>query len=489
MTGPRLACIDVPALPLQLVLRDNPDWRPDPLVIVEKDDPLSPVLFANPPATAAHIRPGMRFNQAQMLTPRLRGAVVAEAQLAAEHEALLTLLLRYSPGVEPNPSDQGVFWLDASGLAPLYKDLRRWAAALREALEARSLTAAIVVGFERYRTLALAKNGTGVSVMANAEAEALLSARVPLARLGLSPTLTEQLGLLGVTTLGALATLPKDELGLRYGEEAKQMHARQSGGAALPLAPVTQREPVRRAMALEPPDDDRERLLFGLKSMLDELLRELHERCEGATALRLRWELDHAPALTTRLEAAAPTLDGVRLLDLVRLRMQELTFAAPVTCLELELESVQVHPEQLAFLVETPKRDLTALSRAIARLKATLGPSAVTRARLRDAHLPEASFAWEPTSELDLPSSTALPEAPLVRRLCPERPALPPPRLAGPTAHGRIERLHGPYRLAGGWWREATERDYHFVETHDGAILWLYHDRTSGRWFLHGLVD
>ncbi len=34
VTGPRIACVDVPALPLQLVLRSHPEWGDEPVVVV-----------------------------------------------------------------------------------------------------------------------------------------------------------------------------------------------------------------------------------------------------------------------------------------------------------------------------------------------------------------------------------------------------------------------------------------------------------------------
>lgn len=55
--------------------------------------------------------------------------------------------------------------------------------------------------------------------------------------------------------------------------------------------------------------------------------------------------------------------------------------------------------------------------------------------------------------------------------------------------YGAVQRAHGPYRTSGGWWRERIERDYFFLETDRGAVLWVFHDRRSRRWYLHGRVD
>ena len=43
----RVACIDLPALPLQLLLRRRPDWRRLPAAVVAEDNPQAPLLWVN----------------------------------------------------------------------------------------------------------------------------------------------------------------------------------------------------------------------------------------------------------------------------------------------------------------------------------------------------------------------------------------------------------------------------------------------------------
>ena len=49
--------------------------------------------------------------------------------------------------------------------------------------------------------------------------------------------------------------------------------------------------------------------------------------------------------------------------------------------------------------------------------------------------------------------------------------------------------MHGPFRVSGGWWVREVMRDYYFVETSRGTILWVYRDGARKRWFSHGEVD
>ena len=52
-----------------------------------------------------------------------------------------------------------------------------------------------------------------------------------------------------------------------------------------------------------------------------------------------------------------------------------------------------------------------------------------------------------------------------------------------------VIKVTGPYITSGGWWSREVHREYHFAETKDGQILWVYFDRRRRRWFVHGSVE
>jgi protein ImuB len=54
---------------------------------------------------------------------------------------------------------------------------------------------------------------------------------------------------------------------------------------------------------------------------------------------------------------------------------------------------------------------------------------------------------------------------------------------------GPVVRLLGPYVIAGGWWRRAAHREYHFAQTQRGDILWVYYDCARRRWRIQGRVE
>ena len=72
----RIACIDVPALPLQVLLQREPSWRRHPVAVVDRDEPQGRILWVNEAARQARILPGRRYAEGLSLSAELRAASV-----------------------------------------------------------------------------------------------------------------------------------------------------------------------------------------------------------------------------------------------------------------------------------------------------------------------------------------------------------------------------------------------------------------------------
>lgn len=502
----RVACVDVPALSLQLVLRKHPQWAQDPVVIVTDDRPRAPIVWANRAARAVGIHRGMCFSEAKALSSILHAEVVTEHAIDDAIDALFEVLLKLTPNIEPALDQAGLFWIDPSGLCRLFGDLQRWAGAIEHALLLDRFVSSVVVGFSRGHVLALARSRKGVLVVTDRDAEQRAAARVALSKLEIPVVLRDQLALLGIHTVGQLLALPGSQLRLRYGAAAGRLHDFLSGHCYSPLLPREPASPLVLELAVEPPDDDHNRLLFGLKSVLQRAVERLVHEHQAVTALVLELTIERHGARQERVETAAPTFDVLQLLDLVRLRLASLSLPGKVEHMRLTVEHVRVHPRQVALHTlssdETKPRDLEAAARALARLKATFGPDAVACAKLREAHLPEARYALEPLAEVRLPRRVTIDPArvhratrrvfsaglerlpPVVRKRAPQDDSD-----SWLNAHGVAKNIVGPDRIAGGWWAQAVERDYYVVETSTGELLWVYHDKLRRRWLLHGVLD
>jgi protein ImuB len=496
----RLACLDLPALPLQLAQRANADWRNRAVVVVDRDSPRGFVLFANERARASGILPGLRYAAGLSLDAELRAAVLAPDLVRTELTTLTTLLQRFTPSVEVSPFEEepGVFWLDADGMLRLYPSLEAWAQAVRAAVGAVGLASAIAVGFSRFGSYATVRGlaGRGQVVWTSDEDERLAAARVPLHRVGLDPKVREALDQLGVHRVGQLARLPEAGLLRRFGPRVHRLHQQARGVREEPLTPAAAEVPLTSRLDFDDPVADREALLFFGKQLLDPLLGRLHGRGEALRELTLAMAIAGAPPVTTTLRPAEPTLDAAQLLNLLRLRLELVTLPKGAHALSLEVRGHPATREQLALFLEAKKtRDLAAGDRALARIRAALGDGAVVCARLRSGHLPEAGFTWEPLTHLVAPKPRPPLQRPLMRRLR-ARPQPLAPRSAhepdgwlprGPS-HGPVEKLIGPFTISGGWWHTEQQRDYYYAELARGGLCWIYYDRPRRRWFLHGEV-
>ncbi|MBI2884165.1 MAG: DNA polymerase Y family protein [Candidatus Methylomirabilis oxyfera] len=505
----RLACVSLPALPLQLLLQRHPEWAAQPVAVVSEDRPHGLIRWVNAAARKAGVRSGLCYAAGCSLAADLRASVVPSAEINEAVEAIMERLRHFTPEIEPSAEEPGVFWLNGTGLTRLYPSYEAWARLIAADLSHEGFRATVVVGFTRFGTYAVARaKDREETVIYESSADERAAARqVRLECLELDPDLRDTLVKLGVTTVGALLALPAGGLLTRFGPAAYRLHRMASGELWMPLQPQKPQEPIRQRLVLDDPETDAMRLLFRLKGLLHPLLKTLAVRGEALVELTLRLQLDGGEWREECVCPAAPTLDPVQILDLIRLRLDAGTHAthanawvpragsrlAGVIEMELTAAGVQTLSEQRRLIVERPRRDLEAANRALARIRATFGDEAVGRVRLADAHLPEASFRWEPLEQglgvrsqgsgvkLNTQHSTLKTEKrSLVRRIF-TRPV--PLRLPPDST------LHGPYIVSGGWWGRETHRDYYFAETRRGELLWVYHDQDRRYWFLHGTVE
>ena len=294
----RSACaIVLPQLPLQLLWRKRPEWRNDPVAIVADETPEAPILMLSRKAYARGLRPGIRQGAARNMVLDLRTAVIRDDEVEALSNDIARSLQTFSPRVERESegrSSSTAFFIDPSGLDLLYGGTHIWARTVERYLKGRGLRSSIVVGFERFSCLAIAHqpNIACPLLLESPEAESALAGETNLRTLGLSEKLCDPLSMLGIETLGEFLAVPPGELRTRFGKDAAETHARFANKRQLPLQPIGFEAPRRIAIEVMPASQDRERLLFMLKSALDPLLREVEGKGERMAALHIELGLE-----------------------------------------------------------------------------------------------------------------------------------------------------------------------------------------------------
>ncbi len=577
-------CLDLPALPLQLVWRKEPELRAQAVVVIDEDRPQGVVLWACERARSVGVLPGQRYAHALSLHRGLRARVVPAEVIEAAIVELRAALHVLSPQVEPG--EPGTFWLDGEGLERIFPDslaspaahaaparrggvlhgtlpgardgaprdlpstrdgtasardgARRdalpsardgaardlpstrdgamrdvlpsargqaWAMEIQRTVTALGFSGAVVVGFSRFASYAVARaTRGGVTVLRSDADERTAASAVPLARLDVDPKLRDSLARLGVTTLGQMVRLPGGGILERFGREAHRLYQLAAGERWDPLVPMAPPEAPDEHVVLDDDEHDVDRLVFFLKPAIDRLLERLADRGRALTALHVELTVRHAVGNTEMradcIKPATPTLDARMLGKLVHLRLTGAPPSAPVHGARLWVEDVAATREQLAMFASKPRRDLRAANEALARVRAELGDDAVVRAVLREGHLPEASFGWERLSHVVPAAPRPVRIRPLVRRMFTKPQLLPPQMrqvrddgwLLSGLEHGAVVRILGPYVVSGGWWQgcsanQGLHREYHFAELRRGDCLWVYYDRNRRRWFCQGAVE
>lgn len=418
-----------------------------------------------------------------------------------ELEDLILFFRKYTDKIESSEEEPGAFWLSTVGLEALYPSLELWAKEIRRELQTQHFQAHIVIGFTRFGSYALARSlRPDVLCLNHPQEELRLLQDLRLERLHLDHKFQRILGQLGIKTLGAFLMLPPDEIRTRLGAEAFRLYQLARGEFDLPVQNRAEQPVFECSFDFDCSESCKHRLLFSIKSLLGPLLKQIASESLLLQSLQLRFRFDDGRAHKTVIRPAEPTLDEVQIMDLTRLQLEAIKYTSGINRLQLSIHPKRVQSGQLSLFASTPKRDLKAADRALARIRAEWGKDAVVRAIIKDGHLPEAQFAWSPIQGISAtPQRTNRHQVTtkLIRRIHQQPQRLPiQPRnthndgwLLRGLEDGAVIKLEGPYILNGGWWNKPIHREYHFAETQYGRLFWIYYDRQRRRWFLHGEVE
>ncbi len=519
---PRVVAVHVPDVGLQRVLRHRDGAlasRQAPLAIERN----GAIVACDAEARAAGIRPGDRVVQARAASSDL---VVLAADDDADRgvlEAFAEALLAIAPAVEIAPPD--TLLLDASG-AHLLDDLEgeRVLADRAVALAADlGLRCRAAVASGRAPARALAAHGRVTGPVTPDDTAGALAA-LPIESLGLDGALAARLGALGLRTIADLARMPGETLAHRLGAQGLAAWRVARGDDPSPLVPFVPATLPEERIDLDAPVESVEPLLFALKRTCDRAALRLAGRGLGATRLSLRFGLD--PAGEERLEVAFAGASNAASRWLLVLRERLASLRLPGAVVGVALSVVEAGPasvEQLA--IDDRPRQLVAIETVLERLEARLGKDALFAARAADRHRPERAYApaaflpnarlrkttadqgvgrrraqghvrgRRAAAEQEEPDGAAS-DAVRPTRLLPRPQPLVALGEGGRLAAVRLGRetlrvlsLSAAERLAGEWWSDPFDRDYHRVRLEGLGECWVFRDARDGRLWLHGFFD
>jgi protein ImuB len=316
---------------------------------------------------------------------------------------------------------------------------------------------------------------------------------------------------MGVTRMGELLRLPRAGLARRLGAATVQDLDIALARQVAPRRAFVSREHFRAHCDFEAEIENAAYLEKGLEPLIARCAQFLRERQAGVQALRLKLRHRAGPATCVHLGLASITGERRRLRDVLIQKLTRLELSAPVRGMELTSGSLQpLSANSLDVFAGLAGAGAGAgangrdtAPQLVERLRARLGEDAVYGVASIPEHRPEA--AWRRVQELSLASTARIGEKmtdPVKKDQGMPRPvwlldaplAISLPDMQECHQSGGLVLEQGPERIESGWWDgKGVARDYYIARQtpgarrSQGAKLWVFQERQSKRWYLHGM--
>jgi protein ImuB len=458
---------------------------PDAAVVVEPRHGQIYVIAANRRARFCGIEPGCKLNSARALAASLH---VFERSLRRERASLESLAawaheITPKVGIEPPET----LLLEVSGSVRLFRNL----AAIKHKVDAE-----VAKRHESWRLCTAPTPLAALWLVRGGSNDDVPSVDVLAGRLGALPlrvtrwpieTLTV-LEDLGIRTLGDCLRLPREGFARRIGVDYLHDLDRALGRRFDWRGEFVPRSSFHAARELYQESSDSEVLMNAVEHIVDDLVDELRRRQAQVRSVQIVFEhVQHAPT-RERFDWVAPTHERDRLLRLLRDRIERIALPAPVIGLSLTTGAWQ--PMQIRAVELFDKVPVETLAHVlIERLRGRLGVGAVFGMQATAEHRPE--HAWLKCAVK--PTIAQTPQ--FLSPWAADRPLwlLPAPlplssRDARRHYEGALEVRSSAEVIESGWWDEHDmKRDYFVATSSRGQRLWVYRDRDTRDWHLHGL--
>lgn len=495
------ACIYVRELPAQSLLRLRPELHDKPCVVLEGDAPAETICALNTRARLLGLRHGMTkvevetFENVMVLqrSPKTEGAV---------RRILLECAGAFSPRIEDRSID-GLFVcaVDVAGTESLFGPPLMLAKQIRQRIRSVGIVAAVTISANLHTSVCLARGLSGGVpwrvVPRGEEAKALAS--LPVTVLDVTGAQAETFSAWGIRSVGAIAALPERALIARLGQDAKRLLQLAQGKHPHLLQPIDVPFVLEEQAELDSPLDDLESLLFGLSTMLEQLIIRARSRVLALASVTITLRLDGGGTHARTVNPRVPTNEKRLWLKLLQLDLEGHPPNASILGVHLHAEPGATSKVQLGLfspqLPEPGRLDVT-----LARITAIVGEGNVGMAVLDDTRR-SSDFHMEPfaitSTEPPMPNESS----PLCLRLLrpAERTRVELRRGQPCEIHFRsrcyvVQRVYGPWLKGGDWWNESiwgNEQWDVIAKAEDERLLAcrLSHDFIVKDWRVVGLYD
>jgi protein ImuB len=459
------------------------------------------IAAVNDPAREAGVQAGVRLADARALLPTLH--IVLSDFEADERlkQHLVEWCNHYSPLAAHDGADGIV--LDITGCTHLFGGEAALLQQIQAGLREMKLRVRGAIADTPAAAWALARFSKQVLVSREELSGALDP--LPVRALRIPLEIADELGRVGLTTIGLMQRVPRDSLATRYGPNVLQRLDQALGLAAESITPYRAPAPHRAGRSLAEPIGTTSAVEHVVLELLTELCIRLEKEHRGSRRFDLACYRVDGSAAYLQVRTSKPNRSITHLMRLFSEKMGTLDAGFGIEVVTLHAVDVEtVAPVQMALpQCGESAEENTSFDELLDRIGLRLGFEHVIRFRIRESLLPEFSMELVPVSTAPVPGA-AWPEHRIrpVRLLDPPEPIevaeiIPgkcPVRIRVGRQLHRIVRAEGPERLTPEWWRGPraawATRDYYRIEDEQGARFWIFRETPRAghvdRWYLHG---
>jgi len=466
-----------PDLPLQLFTRGRPEeW---PLAVSHRYQGREVIARCNRMAATCGVHPGLPLQAALALSGDLKIRARdrrAEKQLLQE---LAQWAYQFSPQISFEPS---LLLLEIGASLKLFGGRQALLQKVQDDLPGLGLCSQWASAPTPMAAALLARTRPGGHVPREQLLAAL--AEVPVRRLTRDSQLRGLISDIGLQDIGECLRLPRPELSRRAGPVLGLLFDRLLGEAPDPREVWQPPEHFQQYLELPAEISEHAALVFPARRLVTALCGFL--RGHGMAAQRLQWCLLHREQAPTCFDQGlvTPSRDASHILEMFRERIERVPLPAATLGLRLRVDDAQAFEEASASLLEDA--GVVQDHHLLERLRNRLGDQQVQGLCLAPDYRPERAWCFcTPGASGEGVDGRAQQPPWLLSEPRPLRVVRQSPEYDGPL---QVRSL--PQRVESGWWDGCDiARDYFVALSRAGERLWVFRERRSGRWFLHGLFS
>jgi DNA polymerase-4 len=377
--------VDLDAFFVAVERLDDPSLAGKPVVVGGRAEVRGVVASASYEARKFGIRSAMPTAEALRRYPQLIVVSGHRGRYTEMSDRVMAILGDYTPLLEPISIDEA--FLDVTGTEAHYGPPAQLARTIQDRIEAElKLSASLGVAANKLLAKVASdfRKPHGITVVPPGE-EAAFLAPLPIRRLwGVGEVMGRELARLNINTVGDLASVPREELIVRFGAAVGEGLFRGSHGVdESPVTPEHEAKSISREETFSRDVRDIEVLRRELLRLSEEVAWRLRRHNLQARTITLKMRYGDFSTLTRQATPADPVDSGPVIYATVLALFEKVWDRRPLRLVGVGGSNL-VQPGRQLRLFEQEDRRQAQLDAALDRIRAKYGSSSIRRASLMD---------------------------------------------------------------------------------------------------------